>query len=369
MEYLLALMRWKKLIAVFVIGVTLLAAGVSFLLPVWYKSAVTLLPPRTQGLLGGLSPFSALLRDFAPTGAAARLGSSGGSVNYLAILHSRRASETMIRRFDLARVYGMEDETMEEVVKEFEDNLNIEIDDEGTIKLEILDKDSVRAAAMANGMVEILNAIAIELGTSEARSNRMFLEKRLNEARGELAASEVKLKEFQEEKGIIVLSEDAKASAAAIGELYAKKVRAELELAILKKTTGDDNPMVAQLLLEKREVDRKLSTYPGLGMESFRLFRDVLIQQKIQEFLVPMFEQARLEEQKDLPVVVILDNAVPAEKKTLPRRMVIVASSALSSLLVALLAILTAVRIEFFKRESPDRYARLRAAFGRTARI
>jgi len=368
MEYLLALMRWKKQLALFVLATTLLAAGVSFLLPVWYKSTVTLLPPRTQGLLGGLNPFSALLRDFAPTGAAARLGSSGGSVNYLAILHSRRASETMIRRFDLARVYGMEDETMEEIIKEFEDNLNIEIDDEGTIKLEILDRDSVRAAAMANGMVEILNTIAIELGTSEARSNRMFLEKRLNEARGELAASEVKLKEFQEKKGIIVLSEDAKASAAAIGELYAKKVRTELELAILKKTTGDDNPVVAQLLLEERELDRKLSTYPALGMESFRLFRDVLIQQKIQEFLVPMFEQARLEEQKDLPVVVILDKAVPAERKALPKRMMIVGAAGLSAVISGLLFVAGAVRFRLFRREQPDRYEMFRAAFGGKAR-
>lgn len=365
MEYLLALLRWKKAIAVFVVGVTVLATGVSFVLPVWYKSGVTLLPPRTQGLLSGLSPFSALLKDFAPTGAASRLGSGSGSVNYLAILKSRRATESMVRRFDLVHVYKRDDNSIEKTIKEFEDNTNLEIADDGSIRFEVYDRDSLRAAEMANAMVEVLNTIAVDLGTSEARGNRMFLERRVNEARAELAAAEVKLKEFQEANGIIVLSEDAKASASAIGELYAKKVRAEIELAILRKTTGDDNPMIAQLVLEKNEVERKLGTYPALGMASFRLFRDVLIQQKIQEYLVPMFEQARLEEQKDLPVVIVLDKAVPAERKSLPKRMIIVAAAALSALLVAVFAVLLIVRIDHFRTEHPDRFGALRAAWAR----
>lgn len=363
MEYLLALLRWKKAIILFVCGVTVLATIVSFVLPVWYKSGVTLLPPRTQGLLSGLSPFSALLKDFAPTGAAARLGSGSGSVNYLAILKSRRAAEAMIQRFDLVRVYERDDHSIEKTMKELEENTNLEIADDGSIRYEVYDRDSVRAAAMANAMVEILNTIAVDLGTTEARSNRIFLERRLNEARKELADAEVRLKEFQEANGIVVLSEDAKASASAIGELYAKKVRADIELSILRKTTGEDNPMIAQLLLEKNEVERKLATFPALGMGSFRLFRDVLIQQKIQEFLVPMFEQARLEEHKDLPAVVVLDPAVPAERKALPKRVVIVSAAGLSALLVAVFGVFLLVRIDSFRREHPDRFGALRSAW------
>lgn len=366
MEYLLALLRWRKAIITFVVGVTVVSTVVSFLLPVWYKSGVTLLPPRTQGLLSGLSPFSALLKDFAPTGAAARLGSGSGSVNYLAIIKSRRATESMVRRFDLITVYERDDHSLEKTIKELEDNTNLEIADDGSIRYEVYDRDSVRAAAMANAMVEILNAIAVDLGTTEARSNRMFLERRLTEARGELAASEEKLKAFQLEKGIVVLSDDAKASASAIGELYAKKVRAEIELSILRKSTGDDNPTVQQLLLEKGELEKKLATFPGIGMTSFRLYRDIVIQQKIQEFLVPMFEQARLEEQKDLPVVVVLDKAVPAERKALPKRMVIIAAAGLSALLLAVFWVMIRVRLDHFRAEHPDRFAAVRAALSRS---
>jgi tyrosine-protein kinase Etk/Wzc len=368
MEYILALLRWKKAILLFVLAATVLSAGVSLLLPVWYKSAVTVLPPRTQNLLGGLSPFASLLKDFAPTGAASRLGGGSGAVNYLAILKSRRASEAMVRRFDLMRVYGRDDNSMEKTIKEFEDNLNIEISDDGAIKLEVYDRDSLRAASMANALVETLNEIAIEMGTGEARNNRQFLEQRVAETHRELATAEDSLKKFQELRGVLVFSEDAKGTAQAIGEIYARKVQAEIELAILRRTTDESNPRIKQLSLEKSEVERALSAYPALGLTSLRLLRDVIIQQKILEFMVPMYEQARLEEHKDIPVVVVLDRAVPAEKKSRPKRMLIVAASCLSALILAVMATFVLVRFEFFRVQHADRYAMLTRAFGRKSR-
>jgi uncharacterized protein involved in exopolysaccharide biosynthesis len=364
MEYLLALLRWKKYVIAFVLAAVLLSAGVSLLLPVWYKSGATLLPPRTQGLLSGLNPFAALLKDFAPTGAATRLGGSG-SVNYLAILKSRRAAETIVRRFDLMRVYGRDDNSMEKTIKEYEGNLNIEISDDGAIKLEVYDKDSVRAAAMANALVETLNEIAIEMGTSEARNNRLFLEQRVADTRRDLSVAEDTLKRFQELRGVLVFSEDAKATATAIGELYARKVQAEIEIAILARTTDRDNPKFRELELERSEVERKLSTFPALGLTSIRLLRDVLIHQKILEFLVPMYEQARLEEHKDVPVVVVLDKAVPAERKARPQRVLIVAASFLSALIVAVMGAFAVVRFQLFKTEHPEQYARISHALRR----
>ena len=369
MEYLSALVRWKNQILLFIVGVAILSAGISLVLPVWYKSAVTLLPPRNQGLLSGLSPFASLLKDFAPTGAASRLGSGSGSVNYLAILKSRRSSEIIVRRFDLMKVYGRDDNSMEKTIKEFEDNLNIEISDDGAIKLEVYDRDSLRAAAMANALVETLNEVAIEMGMSEARGNREFLEQRVGETRRDLASAEDSLKEFQERHGVLVLTEDAKSTAVAIGELYARKVQTELEIGILKRTTDPGNPRIAQLDLERSEIERKLSTFPSLGISSLRLFREVLIHQKILEFLVPMYEQARLEEHKDVPVVVVLDRAVPAERKARPKRVLMVGAATLSATILALMGVFCVVRFNLFKVEQPARYEQLRQIFYRSKRV
>jgi uncharacterized protein involved in exopolysaccharide biosynthesis len=47
-------------------------------------------------------------------------------------------------------------------------------------------------------------------------------------------------------------------------------------------------------------------------------------QQRILEFVLPIYEQAKIDEQKDIPVLLVLDKAVPPEKKTKPQRSLIV---------------------------------------------
>ena len=362
LDYLIILLRWKKPIIAFVLVTTLVAAGVSLLLPKWYRSTTSLLPPKNQSLLGGLGGLTSLIKDIAPVGAAGKLGAQAGGTNYLAILNSRRAAEFIIRKYDLMSEYGIEDGSMEKALSEFGENFTVDVGDDGTIKIDIYDKDSVRAAAIANDMVQTLNAIAIEMGTSEARTNREFLEKRVADNRVELRAAEENLKHFQQTRGLVILSDDAKASANAISELYARNVRMDIQLSILRKTTGVDNPGYQQLELEKGELEKKLSTFPELGMESFRLYRDLLIQQKIMEFLVPIYEQARIEEQKDIPVMLVLDKAVPAEKKIRPKRLYVVATAFISSLILSLMFALTVIRLQVFRNDHPDRYLTLMGA-------
>jgi tyrosine-protein kinase Etk/Wzc len=356
--YVLGVLRWKKWILGFVLAVTILAGIVSFLLPKWYKSNALLLLPKNQGL-GAMGSLTTLLRDFSPTGVAGKLGGGSGQLNYLAILNSRRAGEALIRKFDLIRVYGVDDGSMEKALEEFARNFSVEIQEDGGIGLSIYDRDSLRAAEMTNAMVEVLNTIAIELGTGEARNTRLFLEKRVEENRAALTVAEDKLRAFQERRGMIVLSEDAKATAAAIGELFAKKIKLDIELSILMKTAGQENEAFRQLSLERNELERKLSTFPEIGLESFRLFRDVMVQQKIMEYLIPMYEQARFEEHRDVPVVSVLDKGVPAEKKARPKRMLIIAAAALSALILGLMAAMAALRLHMFRLENPEGYHRL----------
>ncbi len=49
-----------------------------------------------------------------------------------------------------------------------------------------------------------------------------------------------------------------------------------------------------------------------------------MIQQKILEFLLPLYEQAKINEQKDIPVLLVLDKAAPAIEKSKPKRSIVV---------------------------------------------
>jgi capsule polysaccharide export protein KpsE/RkpR len=58
---------------------------------------------------------------------------------------------------------------------------------------------------------------------------------------------------------------------------------------------------------------------PELGAEYIRRFRDVEIQYKILQYILPVYEQAKVEEHRQTPSVVVLDRAGPAERKSKPK--------------------------------------------------
>jgi len=77
---------------------------------------------------------------------------------------------------------------------------------------------------------------------------------------------------------------------------------------------------------------------PEIGMEYLRRFRNVEIQGRLLELLMPLYEQAKIEEQRNTPSLVVLDVAVPAEKASKPKRFILLVLATLGAFLVASLA-------------------------------
>ena len=154
--------------------------------------------------------------------------------------------------------------------------------------------------------------------------------------------------------------------------LYAKKIETETELAVAKTTLSNNNPTIMQLekLLDVQTIqldqlmirlDEKLqyllsnispaqidtipniefsvsfNTLPSLGLENARLIREVELQSTIQEILIPQFEQAKLEETKNIPTLQIIDKPKVALNKTKPKRSLIVIGSTIMSFLMSLI--------------------------------
>jgi uncharacterized protein involved in exopolysaccharide biosynthesis len=320
LEHLTVLMRWWRFIVFTALAIAVLTAAITLLVPVWYRATTSVLPPKTQDLFGSLGSTGSVLRSLAGLG---RMGQKPSAYNYFAILKSRTVGEAVIREFGLLGVYDVPDSSMEKALKELASNVSFEEQPDEYITLEVLDRDPDRAAAMANFYVEQLNVLSIELATQEARSNREFIQRRLEEAWADLHRAEDSLRAYQEKAGVIITPEQEE-TMRGIASLYAMKARKEVERAIARRTAGEDNPVARQLALEIEELNRKLVGYPEIGLQSLRLYRDVMIQQRIVEFLTPIFEQARIDEVKDIPVVVTLDRAVAPERKAKPQRALIV---------------------------------------------
>lgn len=323
-KFFVIILKWKKFILYNTTIVFFLIIGISLLLPNWYKSTANILPPKQQDIFGSTLGTSSLLKGLAGSKALGGLTKGNSNYNYFAILRSRTTMLKVVEKFGLLEVYNIPPDKIDDAIKTLEENTKFELQDDDNITIEVFDKDPYRATEMANFFVEILNTKSIQLATQEARNNREFIEKRLISCKMDLQNAEDQLKSFQEKKDIFI-SDDAKnSSIAAYAELYAEKAKKEIQIEVLNSMVSSDNQVLNQLKQEYKMLSKKLSSFPSSGLKGIRLYREVVIQQKLLEFLLPLYEQAKIEEQKDIPVLLILDKAVPPTKKAKPQRSLIV---------------------------------------------
>ncbi|MBM3291576.1 hypothetical protein FJY84_02745 [Candidatus Bathyarchaeota archaeon] len=323
-SYILIINKWKKFIIINFLIVAVVSVISSLILPKWYKSTASVMPPANTGLLNQIGGASSLLRNLSIGPKLGGLSDRMGAYNYMAILKSRTAMEDMINKFDLMKVYEISDTSVEKTILELENNVNFNIEDEDFLTITVWDKNPNRAAEMANYFVEILNKMSIQFATYEAKNNREFIEMRLNQAKEDLTSAENNLRDYFEKHKILIAPDEKGSGLAAFAELYAMKVKKEIELAILGKTFSKENDFYRKTELELNAIENKVKGIPERGIESLRLYREVLIQQKIIEILFPLYEQAKIEEQKEIPIIVVLDKAKPAEKKDKPKRSILV---------------------------------------------
>jgi len=298
------------------LGVVLSFVVLFWIVQRWYKSTTTIMPPKQKAEFS----ISSVVRSFSPFGGFGLSRASDQLYDYTTIISSRTSLEEIVRKFDLIQRYKVKN--VFDAMKELQANLAIDISkDENALEISAYDTDSLVAADMANYVVEVLNRISNQLGTEEARNNREFIGKRLETTKEDLRNAEDQLRKYQEQSGVLIAPDQNMSSISAIAELYGTKAKKEIELAVMEGSVTAENQGLQQLKLELKELNKKIATFPEAGMESFRLYRNVAIQQKLLEILVPIFEQAKIEEQRDTPTILVLDKAVPASSPAKPRRL------------------------------------------------
>ena len=365
-DFLIILVRRRKLIFWNLFIVSLLALIISFLIPKWYSSTANILPPKSGGLLGDIGSISSTIKDLSKS--LGRLGSvSDEAYNYLAILQSRTSMEKTINKFNLRKVYDFdEDDYIEDIINELENNVDFNVEDEGNITIKVTDESPERAAEMSNYFVEVLNQISINLGTLEAKNNREFIEKRYIQSLDDIKRVEDSLQVFSKKYAVYSIADQTKEAISVAAELQAKIEMKKIELQLIQKSYGNDSPLVLDSKLVINEMRKKLekmgvsdsdsdsniklftpfSQLPEVGVKYLRLKAEYELQSKILEFVVPMYEQAKIEEKKDVPVCVVLDKAVPAEKKAGPKKAIIVLAAFLVSFMFSIVVVLILEALE-----------------------
>jgi uncharacterized protein involved in exopolysaccharide biosynthesis len=204
---------------------------------------------------------------------------------------------------------------------------------------------------LANSFIEELEKVHSQIAVEKARKTRIFIEKRYLQNLDELNQAEEALKIFQEKNNIVSLPEQMMTTIQAASELKAQIMATEIEMDVLKNYVGETHTDVIKKENQLAELRKKysdmrsrkgqpsyvlnqiessndvfipLDDVPEIGLEYARLYREVMLQEKLLEFLLPQYEEAKIKEAKDTPMIQVLDRAALPEKKAKPKRALMV---------------------------------------------
>ena len=342
LDLLIILLKRKKLILRITLGVAVLTAIISLILPAIYKAETKILAPQ-QGSSGMTSQFLSQLG-----GAAGLLGvalpTKTPNELYIDMLKSRTVLDRIIDRFHLMKAYKKK--YREDARKNLLQALNAqEQKRSGIMSVSVEDRDPQKAADMANAFVEELKALSGGLAVTEAAQRRLFFEEQLKETKVALVRAEEAIKGFQEKTGALQIDSQAKAMIEGIANLKAMIAAKEVQLKVLRFYATPQNPDLQRVEEELRglrtEMDKLESPgegghstlmptgrMPAVGTEYFRKLRDLKFNETLYELLAKQYEMAKLDEARDAAIIQVIDLAVPPERRVRPRRtlMVLVAS-------------------------------------------
>ena len=352
----ITLAKYKKLILGAPLITAVIVALISLFIPNSYTATTQIMPPQQQSgaasaLLGQLGALSGL--------AGVSAGIKNPNDTYVAMLKSRTVSDNLIRRFKLQSVYDKKYSS--DTRKKLEKASTITAGKDGLIVVMVEDRDPKRAAALANGYVEELQKLTQVLAVTEASQRRLFFETQLLQAKQALGDAEIALKQLQEKTGLIQLDAQAQALVKAGSELKAQIALKEVELGALRTFATGNNPdyiRIEQLLGGLRSQLAKVEAgsvttrkIPEAGLEYVRKVRDLKYAETVYELLAKQFEIAKIDEAKEGSMIQVLDKAIAPEKKSKPKRTLIVALAALA---VGFGAVLWAFIVEGLSRAKED---------------
>lgn len=378
LDYAKLIIQRRKMILRNVVATALLVAIISFILPRSYTAVTTILPPEDKqnaNILSALSnsPLSSLI-----------LNESGTTSDlYVEILKSRSVLDGVLSREFLYPKHAKREQkktllkilkakSLEKGRKKFASTIDVKASQEGIISVAVELKNRHLAADVARALVDELDEINKEKSTSRAKNSRVYIENQLLTTEEKLKQASQDLVAFQEKYKAISLEDQTKIAIEKAGELKGKIVAKNVELGVALQTMKADNVNVVQLKREIEELEKQynilqygdslalniqkefyipFAEVPEVGLELARLMREVKVQETVWELLNQQYYHAKIQEARDTPTIQVLDEAVPPELRTRPKRKLLVL---IGTFLALMLSIFWAFFAEYLDRLKND---------------
>jgi len=306
--------KWRKQLLIIAAATVVISSIVSLTIQEKYKSTVILFPATTNSISGAL-----LSETNSAKSDVLQFGEEEEAEQMLQILNSDEIRSQICEKYNLMEHYGIDSTDKYKRTKlyeEFQSNINFKRTEYMSVKIEVLDKDPVLAAQIANDIANLHDSTKIHIQQQRANEALRIVEREYANKLKDIQMQEDSLRIINQ-KGVY----DYESQSEVTNEQYA--------IAISK---GDQRAVKA--------LEEKLKILAEYGSAYISLRDNMYMQRKQLNILKSKFEEAKVNATQTLPQKFIVSNAYPAERKSYPVRWLIVLASTVTTLILALIAIL-----------------------------
>lgn len=319
----------RKFIITFCLMVAVLTAGISMILPKWYKANATILPPGSNS-----GAFGAITSNLNSLGFGSLMEGSANSTNrLLAIAKSRKMRQKINDKYDFTTRYKTE--FNDDAIKEIGKRLVITTGREDEIIITFYDKDQEIVADVVQLIVNQLDSLEISFSQDQALENRDFISKRVTEVTDSLSILQDESQNYMEEHNIISIPDQLSAEIEHAAKMKAQIASMEIELQTSRNMYNADNLIITQLE-EKLELMRKnyqkffynkdsnlfldLKNIPQYQLTYLTMERKMEYLITLLEFLGPQYENSKIEAANNMSRIQVLDEPKRPDRRYKPRR-------------------------------------------------
>ncbi|HRH65043.1 MAG TPA: hypothetical protein PLU53_01970 [Bacteroidia bacterium] len=351
-SFLVLLIRWRKPLIIVTI-VTALAAyffsGPGFITPK-FRSSVVFFPSATNSVSKAiLEETNSEKQDILA------FGEEEQAEQMLQILNSDEIREAIISKYNLFGHYNInpdQDYPMTALMEEFKDNINFTRTEFMSVRIDVLDKDPVMAANIANDIAALLDSMKTKIQRSRAIAALSIVEEAYKDKMSAMKLKEDSLTKLRE-LGVM----DFKNQSIIWNEEYAKSNSIfNNEMAMLSvfekyKPAGDTSILNTRGRLKGAEsrlkyLESKLHLLAEYGGASVSLNEELALERVELSKLKEQYNKLRVDASQNLTHKFVVNKAIKAEKKCYPVRWLILLVSVAGVFLLSLVVILAFERLK-----------------------
>lgn len=318
------IIRWWKPIGIATFAAAVLAAGASFLIQDKYKSTVVMFPSTTHSI-------SKALIDVQGNSKADILefGMEDDADQLIQILNSDEIRNRIIQKYNLMEHYDIDPSSKfayTKLQKTYEGNIKYARTEFLSVEVRVMDHDPVIASNIANDIANLVDSVKNRMQKERAMEGLFIVQQEYDELATMVQSMEDSLTRIR-----LMGINDYESQSEVLNKEYAS--------ALAK---GDQRAIKA--LEEKLHI---LSQYGGpytALKEGLELYREQLSLMKIK------LKEATVDATQNISHKFVVNRAFPAEKKSYPKRLFIVAGAALGAFILSILILIALDNYRSYKK-------------------